>query len=78
MKKNNTYGAVMFIVKDISEKEVFDRLAGKTRSQGNGIVLVYHENKDMFQIINMKNLRAAHDRTARIGMASAHKDESPL
>ena len=72
MKKNNTYGAVMFVVKDISEKDVFNQLAGKTRSQGNGIVLVYHENKDALQIINMKNLRAAHERTARIGMASAN------
>lgn len=72
MKKSNTYGAVMFIVKDISAREVFNQLAGKTRSHGNGIVLIYHEDKNIFQIINMKNLRAAHDRTARIGMASAN------
>ena len=73
MRKKHSQGAVLFLVNNMTEKEVFEQLAGKTRSQGNGLVLVYHENTDGLQIINMKNLRAAHDRTARIGRGSKIK-----
>ena len=77
MRKRYSQGAVLFLVNNMTEKEVFNQLAGKTRSKGNGLVLIYHENTDSFQIINMKNLRAAHDRTARIGRAPDHQAEPP-
>jgi len=68
MRKKHSQGALLFLVRNMTENEVFNQLAGKTRSKNNGIVLIYHENTDSLQIINMKNLRAAH-RTARIGIA---------
>ena len=71
MRKKHSQGALLFLVRNMTGNEVFNQLAGKTRSKNNGIVLIYHENTDSLQIINMKNLRAAH-RTARIGMASAN------
>jgi|GEM_PF-4511232 len=74
MRKKNSQGAVLFLLRNMKEKEVFDQLASKTKSSGNGLVLIYHEDKDSLQIINMKNLRAAH-RAARIGIAPDQKVE---
>lgn len=75
MRKKNSQGAVLFLVNGMTETEVFNQLSGKTRTHDNGIVIVYHEDTDKLQIINMKNLRAAHERTARIGMASGITQE---
>ena len=77
MRKKNSQGALLFLVRNMTEKEVFDQLAGKTRSKNNGIVLIYHEDTDNLQIINMKNLRAAH-RAARIGIAPGFEAEPHL
>ena len=77
MRKKHSQGALLFLVRNITEREVFDQLAGKTRSKNNGIVLIYHEDTDRLQIINMKNLRAAH-RAARIGMAPGLATEPHL
>ena len=77
MRKKHSQGALLFLVRNITEREVFDQLAGKTRSKNNGIVLIYHEDTDRLQIINIKNLRAAH-RAARIGIAPGLETEPHL
>ena len=77
MRKKHSQGALLFLVRNMTENGAFAQLAGKTRSKNNGIVLIYHENTDSLQIINMKNLRAAH-RAARIGIAPGLATEPHL
>lgn len=78
MKKPNTYGTVFFLVHNMTPEKVFNLLEGKTNPHKNGLVIVYHSDMDSFQVINMKKLRAAHERAALAGRGSDIKHIGPL
>ena len=65
MKKIHSSGVALY-VHQFSNEYIFKNMEGKTSPSNNGLALFFHESTGLLQLIDMKKIRAAHNRQSRM------------